>query len=685
MLFASTILKAPLASFTILLLLILVFPPIFERIRLPGLVGLLFAGVVFGEEGLGLLDKNSESVKLLADIGKIYLMFVAGLEIDLEDFRKTRNQSLVFGFTTFIVPLSMGTLLGLAFKMGWNASILLGSLLASHTLLAYPIVTRLGVVNNEAVIASIGATIFTDIGALLVLAICVAIGGGQFTLATLIGLLFNLAIYCVVVLFGFAYAGREYFRRTGEEENNQFLFVLLALFLASVGAQIIHIDQIVGAFLAGLAVNRVVGQGVVKEKIEFVGSTLFIPCFFVYIGLLLEVSEFLTIFGENFLLTTGIVSTLIFSKFVASLIPKFIFNYSWAQCLTMWSLSLPQVAATLAATVVGIQAGILPKAVFNSVIVMMLVTSVGGPILTSRFAPKLAEIEKLARVGESGRPSEDGETSVLKLENIVLPLSNPKTQKQLIELAAILSSFQGGRIIALSVVRARAHLDDPMLQEELRASERLLKRALKYGNEYGVVMEPVIRIDDDFAEGICRVAREKEGDLIVIGWSPSSASLQARIFGNIVDKVLWSSHCPVAVVKLLTSPASWRKILVPVENLEQKTLKMIALGSLLAQHNGGTVTVLYLQQGGIDNTETLENALKATLKSFSCPLEAQITMKASASGAETVIRAAVEENSDLVILKNVHYRTAGGLAVSDITTEVIGKLDRSVIIFGEAQ
>lgn len=198
-----------------------------------------------------------------------------------------------------------------------------------------------------------------------------------------------------------------------------------------------------GAFLAGLAVNRVVGQGVVKEKIEFVGSTLFIPCFFVYIGLLLEVSEFLTIFGENFLLTTGIVSTLIFSKFVASLIPKFIFNYSWAQCLTMWSLSLPQVAATLAATVVGIQAGILPKAVFNSVIVMMLVTSVGGPILTSRFAPKLAEIEKLARVGESGRPSEDGETSVLKLENIVLPLSNPKTQKELIELAAILSSFQG--------------------------------------------------------------------------------------------------------------------------------------------------------------------------------------------------------------------------------------------------
>ncbi|HIK37303.1 MAG: cation:proton antiporter [Geminocystis sp.] len=684
MLFA-TVLKAPLASFTILLLLILVFPPIFEKIRLPGLVGLLFAGVIFGEDGLGLLDKNSEAVKLLADIGKIYLMFVAGLEIDVEDFRKARNKSLLFGFTTFIVPLSMGTLLGLAFQMGWNASILLGSLLASHTLLAYPIVTRLGVVNNEAVIATIGATIFTDIGALVVLAICVAVGSGQFTLATLIGLLFNLAIYCVIVLFGFAYAGREYFRRTGEEESNQFLFVLLAVFLASVGAQLIHVDQIVGAFLAGLAVNRVVGQGVVKEKIEFVGSTLFIPCFFVYIGLLLKVSEFLTIFGENSLLTIGIVSTLILSKFIASWIPKLVFNYSWDQCLTMWSLSLPQVAATLAATVVGIEAGILPKAVFNSVIVMMLVTSVGGPILTSRFAPKLLQPEidsRLAERRESGAAFEDEGVFPLKLGTIVLPLSSPKNQRGLMELAAILSSFQRGKVIALSVVRARAHLDDPMLQDELQESERLIKRALKYGKEYGVVMEPVIRIDDDFAEAICRVAREKEGDLIILGWSPSSTSVQARIFGNIVDKVLWSSHCPVAVVKLLNSPSSLKKILVPVENLEQKTLKMIALGSLLAQNNGGTVTVLYIQEGGKGHTEALENVLRTTLGGFGYHGEAQIKIKATASPADTIIRTAVEEEVELVLLEYTQYRTAGGLAVSDVTTEVIGKLDSSVIIFG---
>lgn len=150
--------------------------------------------------------------------------------------------------------------------MGLNASILIGSLLASHTLLGYPIVNRLGVAGNEAVVITIGATIFTDIGALLVLAICLSIYGGDFTLASLILQLSSLAIYCAIVLYGFDRAGKEYFRRTGDEESNQFLFVLLAVFLASVGAQLINVDQIVGAFLAGLAVNDVVGNGPVKEK-----------------------------------------------------------------------------------------------------------------------------------------------------------------------------------------------------------------------------------------------------------------------------------------------------------------------------------------------------------------------------------------------------------------------------------
>lgn len=273
------LLQSPIIAFTILLLVIFTVPPIFEKIRLPGLVGLLIAGVVLGENGLNLLNSESETIKLLSEIGKVYLMFVAGLEIDLGQFRKTKNRSIGFGSLTFLVPLIAGVIVGRLFNFSWNTSVLIGSLLASHTLLAYPIVSRLGVVTNEAVTVTIGATIFTDTGALLVLAVCVGIHGGEFTALSLITLLIGLAIYSAVVLFGFDWAGKEFFRRSGDEQGNQFLFILLALFVASVGAQVIGVEKIVGAFLAGLAVNDVLGRSPVREKVEFIGSVLFIPCF----------------------------------------------------------------------------------------------------------------------------------------------------------------------------------------------------------------------------------------------------------------------------------------------------------------------------------------------------------------------------------------------------------------------
>ncbi|MGB5898344.1 MAG: cation:proton antiporter, partial [Geitlerinemataceae cyanobacterium] len=276
---------SPIVGFTILLLVILIVPPIFEKFRLPGLIGLLVAGVALGPDGLGLLTAESDQMKLLSDIGKIFLMFVAGLEIDLEDFRKKKDRSLTFGLATFSIPMLFGTAIALSFGLGLNASILVGSLLASHTLLAFPIVTSLGIATNEAITATVGATIFTDISALLVLAICISIHSGEFSILSLTIQLGSLAIYSAIVLFGFDWAGKQYFRRTGNEESNQFLFVLLAVFLASVGAQIINIDKIVGAFLAGLAVNDVVGRSPVKEKVEFIGSTLFIPFFFVDMGL----------------------------------------------------------------------------------------------------------------------------------------------------------------------------------------------------------------------------------------------------------------------------------------------------------------------------------------------------------------------------------------------------------------
>ena len=387
--FLFHIFHSPIAAFTILLMVSLIIPPWFERLRIPGLVGLLIAGVILGSGGLGLLDPKSETIKLLSDIGKLYLMFVAGLEIDLEQFRQKKNRSLGFGLATFFLPLIVGASIGRVFDYSWNSSIIIGSLLSSHTLLGYPIVQRLGLVENEAVIVTIGATIFTDISSLLVLAICVAIHGGEFSLSSLSIQLGSLAIYCALVLFGFDWAGKEYFRRTEDDEGNQFLFVLLAIFLAAVGAQIIQVEPIIGAFLAGLAVNDVVGRSPVKEKVEFVGSVLFIPFFFIGMGLLLDVPVFVKTLTHNLGLTLAIVLGLIGSKFLASVVAKLLYQYSWNETAIMWSLSIPQVAATLAAALVSLQVGLINEVVFNCIIVLMLVTSLMGPLLTARFAPKL--------------------------------------------------------------------------------------------------------------------------------------------------------------------------------------------------------------------------------------------------------------------------------------------------------
>ncbi len=685
--------KSPIVAFTILLLVILIVPPIFERLRLPGLVGLLAAGVVLGPDGLGILNAETETMKLLSDIGKIYLMFVAGLEIDLEDFRKTKDRSLGFGIATFLVPLIFGAMVGRFFNFDWNAAILIGSLLASHTLLGFPIVNRLGVTSNQAVTVTIGATIFTDIGALLVLAICVSISAGEFSALSLTIQLATLGIYAAIVLFGFDWAGKEYFRRSGDEESNQFLFVLLAVFLASVGAEIINVDKIVGAFLAGLAVNDVVGHSPVEEKVEFVGSTLFIPFFFVGMGLIINLSGFMSSVTSELPLTVGIVGALIISKFIAALIAKLLYRYNWNEALTMWSLSLPQVAATLAAALVGKTAGIITDSVFNTVIVLMLVTAILGPVLTAKFGSKLtvpkAEIEKDSQNKKSKVEKDDIEFNLdtdnfiySSLFKVLVPVYNPHTERYLIEMGALLAHHEKGIVVPLSIPKAHVHMDEPQLKVAIKRSKQLLQKALKISQEFQAQAKPIIRIDDDVARGISRAAREQNADLIVMGWSPTS-SLQARLFGNIIDNVFWSAHCPIAVMRLLDEPINIHRILVPVRNITPQILRVIQFAQLFADTNQASVTLLHIR--GRNSTDKEIALFESELASYLTQSKSRKEVVIQTIRHDNVAKVIINEGNsyDMVILRSVHRRTAGGLAVSDVTNEVLSEVGCSMVLFAE--
>jgi Kef-type K+ transport system membrane component KefB/nucleotide-binding universal stress UspA family protein len=676
--------EEPIISFAILLAVILIVPIIVERVRLPGLVGLLAAGVVLGSSGFGLLNNESETMKLLSDIGLVYLMFVAGLEIDIAQFHKTKHRSAGFGSFTFAIPLIVGTIVGRIFNFDWNASILIGSLFASHTLLAYPIVSRLGVVGNEAVTVTIGATIFTDIGSLLVLAICLGIHQGDFTIVKLLTLLGSLIIYSAVVLFGFDWVGKEFFRRSGDEEGNQFLFVLLVVFLAALGAQLIGVEKIVGAFLAGLAVNDAVGEGPVKEKVVFVGSVLFIPIFFVDMGLLIDVSAFVKNISAIWL-TSAIVVGLITSKFLAALLAKFVYRYNWREMLTMWSLSMPQVAATLAATLVGYRAGILNEQVLNSVIVLMVVTSTAGPLITSRTAAGLSVAETDTEADNTQSDWNWGAKPKDQPFNIVVPVSNPRTEQYLIEMAALLARHESGQIVPLAIAQSHAHMDAPELDADLQRSETLVAKAVELSQTFEVKAEPLIRIDDSISQAISRVSREQNASLIVMGWGKRTG-FRARLFGNVIDSVLWASHCPVAISRLLDSPTKFQRILVPIENLTPQAARPVYFAQILADSRQAQVTLLHVcnPRTSASRVKWIESQLSLLVARGQEELPKNLEIKVIPH--DDVVKTISEtiNSYDLVVLRSHRRRTsAGGLAIGDISTQLVQKLTCSVVMLGE--
>jgi Kef-type K+ transport system membrane component KefB len=336
----------------------------------------------------------------LAQVGKLLLMFFAGLEIDLSQFRRTGSRSISFGLLTFSIPMAAGTAVGLQAGYGWLAGLLIGSLMASHTLLGFPIVQRMNLVTDEAVAVTVGGTILTDLLALLVLALCVPIYTSGFSAAKFAIQIVELVVYVLVVLGGLASLGRWLLSRIGDTKGGQVTLLFLIMTLAGIGAEAINLEGIVGAFLAGLAINRALSHSQAKEEFEFLGNTLFIPIFFVSIGFLINVRLFLqTLVGKPWLVL-GIVGGLITAKFLAARATQFLFRYSSAQGNMIWSLSMPQVAATLAAAIVAFEtrnaagARLIDEPMINTVLVMVVVTSILGPILTEYFGrQRLAQYE----------------------------------------------------------------------------------------------------------------------------------------------------------------------------------------------------------------------------------------------------------------------------------------------------
>lgn len=672
-------LRSPTATFCLLLAIALLIPPLFERLKLPGLVGLLAAGIIFGSSSLGWLDPQDETVVLLAEVGKLYLMFVAGLEIDLILFNKTKARSLSFGALTFLIPFISGIAVGLFFNFGWLAAVLIGSLLASHTLLGYPIVQRLGVISNEAVTITVGATIFTDVAALVVLAICLGVSQGDFTTAKLLTLLGALFLYAIAILFGLKLLAKTFFHLTGKDEASQFLFVLVSLFIAAIGAQIIGVEGIIGAFLAGLAINSVLGNGPVKEKTEFIGSALFIPMFFIAMGLLLDLNAFESLL-RTIQIPLAIVIALLGSKFLAALGTKQLFGYSWSQTLTMWSLSVPQVAATLAAALVGYQANIINAQVFNSVILLMLITSVLGPLVTAGAAKHIAIARSLAEpepLNWLPLPAENEQSF-----SIVVPIYNPKTERWLIELAAIIARYEQGHLLPLAVAITQSQMDSPQLNKAIAHCQRRLKNAELISQNFNIPIESHLRIGSSVPQTIVHLSREQNASLIMMGLR-APAKLDRYAFNSVHRDVMWSAHCPVVVSRLLKPPAELKNILLPIENPSPLTIRVMRFAQVLAAANRGRVTMIHIctpfsSEAHRNRRQKQLEALVTELPPSDCTIEVQVIVRESV--VATIVKAA--RNYDVVVLRS--QRSASpGFHLGSLAPPLVSRIQGSAILVGE--
>lgn len=384
-----------LVKFAIAMAIIVCVPRLSRRVHVPGVVGLLLSGIVIGPHGLDVIGTNRPIADFFADLGKLLLMFCAGLEIDLALFRRARNRVIGFGLLTTAIPLLLGTGVGFLFGFRPVAAVVLGSLLASHTLLAAPIVVRLGATRLEPIAVTFGATVVSDTLSLVVFAVCVSTFQRGFSVPALAVQLIEIAIFIPFVLFGLSRLGTYFLRKVATEEDAYFILMLLVMAVAAALAALINLPGIVGAFLAGLAVNAAVHDQPAKEKLKFFGDALFIPIFFVVTGFLIDPREFYQSVTDNRALASAVIFALLAGKWIAVQIAGRAFGYPPFAQLTMWSLTLPQVAATLAAALVAFDTfdpahqRLIDSRLLNVVLVLMLATSILGPILTEQFAPRM--------------------------------------------------------------------------------------------------------------------------------------------------------------------------------------------------------------------------------------------------------------------------------------------------------
>ena len=572
----------PVAVFLLILAIMLVAPLLFERLRLPGIVGLILAGVIVGPEGIGLLERSSNII-LLGTIGLLFLMFMAGLETSLDDFKNNGDKAIVFGIATFIAPMIVGTAAMMLLGYGVLAAILVASCFASHTLLALPVLSKLGIMRSPAVNITLGGTLITNVLALLVLAVVVQAYEGELTLGFWLFLIPALIIYTFATLWGVPQIGRWFFHKFGHDESAEFIFVLATLFVVSYVAGLIEVEPIIGAFLAGIALTPLIPQlSPLMNRIQFIGNTLFVPFFLISVGMLID-PLILIREPKSLLIAAVMIVAELISKFIAAWGAGKWFGYKFPSVMVMFGLSIAQAASTLAAITVAYEIELVDRTTVNGIVAMILFTCIVSPLVTEKWGQQVTTAEKTSNTASQ---------SNFLARRVLVPVANPNNEDNLLNLALILAKTAQGTLLPLNVLSDR----DPVSSEARIQQLQLLETAETLAHAANAKVETIARVDDAIDRGIVRTAIEQNASLVVCGWKGYS-TYQDNFFGGTIDNVALRLQIPVLIARFVQPIANTARVFLAVtkrQALSAEFGQTLTIAKLLAEELKTSLQVLLI-------------------------------------------------------------------------------------------
>ncbi len=508
---------------------------VFERLRIPAIVGLLISGALIGPNGFNLLSPDLE-FSILGTIGLQYLMFLAGLEIDLIDFIGNKKKSIFFGVVSFTLPFLLGYVICFyILGFGIIASLLISSMLSSHTLISYPIISRMGIVTWPIITILIGGTIIADVLALMSMEVITEVGGSYFHINHLLQLIINF-----LLLFGFIFLiipkiTRWFFNYYDGDLNMQYIFVLAVLFLCTVVAELLDIEPIIGAFFCGIILNKfVIRSSALFKRIEFIGNSLFIPIFLISVGIL---ANFAVYFADPYLIITlvALIITALAGKYLAVKISSLTFKFSGVENNLIFGLSVSRAASAIAIILIGFNLGVLDEIMINHTVILILVTSIISSYFTQNSAREIVVSEKNQTMKKEDK------------EVILVPVANPDNISNLLDFSLLVKNADNNvPIYPLSVFTGK-----DQSQKDIGKSKERIQKAVDMLHS-DTKFEIASRLDTTVTNGISRASKELMSSVMVIGWNEKSTTIEV-LFGTILKKLLKKTDKMIFVVKTPTS------------------------------------------------------------------------------------------------------------------------------------